>query len=169
MTIRTNLAVASTYPTHNPYPDLDFEQFPRTQFRLPHRTSNTLRPDTILILPPTLINLKITLHTHTLRRINTICAAVTGDMRLRDVVKQILPYELLCDAGVYVRSKGEWVKPGSSVKVSDVVEFGRVVRNERGEVEVRIVVGEKEREGRTGGNGRGWEREVGRVDRVRVY
>lgn len=87
-------------------------------------------------------------------------------MRLRDVVKQILPQEYLGDAHVYVKSRGEWMEPGSPVKVSDVVELGRVARNERGEVEVRIVVdgGVRRRE-----SGHGWEREVGRVDRMRVY
>jgi hypothetical protein len=159
-----------TTDTDTPYTrrgrNIDFEHFPRTQLRLPRHTSNILRSDTILILPPTLTNLKITLHTHTLQRNNTIRAAVAGDMRLRDVVKQILPHNYLCDVRVYVRSRGEWVEPGSPVKVSDIVELGRVTRNERGEVEIKIVAGERERDDR---RGHGWEREVGRVDRMRVY
>jgi hypothetical protein len=149
----------------------DFEHFPQTSLRLPSNTARDLRSSEILILPSSLTRLKLQLRDTNNTYIRTLRATIAGDMRLRDVIKQVLPSEYLGDVKSYVRTKGEWVEPGSSTKISDVVELGRFVVNERGEVEVKIVVGggrEKERDG-----GRGYEREMemGRVEvgRMRVY
>jgi hypothetical protein len=162
----------------------DFNHFPRTTLRLPKHTTHSLRPDTILILPTTLTNLKISLHAKILHQPRTIYAAVAGDMHLRDVIKQILPHEYLGDARVYMKNRGEWLEPGSLMKVSDIVDIGRFVRNERGEVEVKIVVSDGGRvDVREGKKGFSWERErrresehgwekevgVGRMERMRVY
>jgi hypothetical protein len=162
--------------TESPYSSRipDFEYFPRTSLRLPKHTSNSLRPDQILILPSTLTSLKISLHTHTPQR--TIRAAVAGDMRLRDVIKQILPQEYLHDTRVYVKSRGEWVEPENPTKVSDIVDMGRFARNDKGEVEIRIVIGGGGREKREyrwerREEGHGWEKGVGfgRMERMRLY
>jgi hypothetical protein len=88
------------------------------------------------------------------------------------VIRQVLPQELLGDVKSYVKTRGEWVEAGSPMKVSDVAVLGRFVMNERGEVEVRIDIGgssgrEKRSVGEAGGYG--WEREMGRVERMRVY
>lgn len=62
-------------------------------------------------------------------------------MRFRDVVKQIVP-ESGWSGGVraYVKMRGAWQEPGC-VLVSQIVELGRFVLNERGEVEVKIEIG----------------------------
>lgn len=149
----------------------DFEHFPRTSVRMPKHTAHSLRAEQILILPPTLTALKISLHSHGPKR--TIRAAVAGDMRLRDVVEQVLAQEYLCDARVHVKSRGEWVETGSPMKVSDIAEMGRFARNERGEVEVKIVIAIARRERREymwerREEGHGWEKGVGgrRMERM---
>ncbi|EAT83414.1 hypothetical protein HBI56_116250 [Parastagonospora nodorum] len=158
---------SDTDATHAP----DFEHFPRISVRMPKHTAHSLRADQILILPPTLTALKICLHSQGPKR--TIRAAVAGDMRLRDVVKQVLPQEYLRDARVHVKSRGEWLEPGSPMKVSDIAEMGRFARNERGEVEVRIAVENDRRERREymwerREEGHGWEKGVGgrRMERM---
>ena len=162
----------SHYPRRREDPNIELaSHFKRVQVRMPKKTAHDLRgADEILILPSSLTHLKISLHAHYDKR--TIRAAVAGDMRLRDVIKQLLPQEYLSDARAYVRSRGEWIEPGAPTKVSDVADLGRFAVNERREVEVKIVVGREREMGhaRSGGVGRhGWERERGRVDRMRVY
>jgi hypothetical protein len=101
--------------------------------------------------------------------------AVAGDMRVRDVVKQVLPKEYLGDVTSFVKTRGEWVECGAPIKVGDVVDLGRFVVDGRGEVEVRIVVGRSDggvvgRERGGGERGYGYEREmVGRMERMRVH
>ncbi|KAL5121737.1 hypothetical protein ACEQ8H_000424 [Pleosporales sp. CAS-2024a] len=166
------------YPPTHTTSFADFSPFPRTCLRLPQQTTSALRTDQILILPSHLTPLKISLHTHAPPR--AIRAAVAGDMRLRDVVKQVLPHDLLGDARVHVKSRGEWVEPGNPIMVSHVVDLGRFATNERGEVEVRIMLARRERQGERDRQGykwerrregaRGWEKEVGigRVERMRM-
>ncbi|KAH7386938.1 hypothetical protein DE146DRAFT_635711 [Phaeosphaeria sp. MPI-PUGE-AT-0046c] len=165
-TSETDVDTVTDYPFTQRNPD--FEQFPRTQLRLPGRSSRGLRTDDILILPSTLTRIKISLHDahHALRNIRV---AVAGDMRLRDVVKQVLSQDYWSDARTYVKSRGEWIEAGSPTKVGGIVDLGHVAVNERGEVEVRIVIGGNRvrvrREVR--GPSFGWER--GSVERMRVY
>ncbi|OAL02482.1 hypothetical protein IQ06DRAFT_117057 [Phaeosphaeriaceae sp. SRC1lsM3a] len=146
----------------------DFEHFRRTQLRLTDRYARALRADDILILPPALTRIKISLlEGHQLVR--NIRVAVAGDMRLRDVIKQVLAQESLSDARTYVKSRGEWTEAASPVKVSGIVDLGRFAVNEKGEVEVRIVIGgSRVRMSRdVRGPSFGWER--GSVERMRVY
>ena len=81
---------------------------------------------------------------------------VVGDMRFRDVVKQLVPEEGWNVSGgvkAYVKMRGAWQEPGC-VLVSQIVELGRFVLNERGEVEVKIDIGG----GGRGGGRQGMER-----------
>jgi hypothetical protein len=161
------------FPTRNQHRQLDFEHFPQISVRLPSKIARDLHTSEILILPSTLTRLKILLYATNNTYLRTLRAVVAGDMRLRDVIKQILPSEYWGDMKSYVKTSGEWVEPGSPTKVSDVAELGRFVVNERGQVEVRIVVGggrERERE-RDGAHGHKREMEMGRVEvgRMRVY
>ncbi|KAF2823755.1 hypothetical protein CC86DRAFT_468778 [Ophiobolus disseminans] len=164
----------SFYPTEPAFHAMS--HLKQVQIRVPKRTAQDLRGgEHILILPPNLTHLKISIHAQHARQI--VRAAVVGEMRLRDVVKQVLPGEYLQDARAYVRLRGEWIEPGAGTKISDVVELGRAAMNERGEVEIKVMIGgggrERERES---GNGRGlgrhvhgWERERGEVERMRVF
>jgi hypothetical protein len=147
----------------SPHHDPNFEQFHSMHLRVPKRTAHDLRNDEILLLPPSLTHLKISLHAHP----RTIRVAIAGDMRLRDVIKQILPQEYLHDARVYVKRRDEWIEAGSPTKVSDIAQSGQSVLNERSEVEVRLVVGGREK---GEGMGRhGWGREMGRIERMRMF
>lgn len=91
-------------------------------------------------------------------------------MRLRDVIKQVLSSEYLVDARTCVKLRGEWNEVGAPVRVGEIVGVGRYGVNERGEVEVRVVLGGGDGV-RVGGMGQGprfgWER--GSVERLRVY
>jgi hypothetical protein len=125
----------STFTPHRHNPD--FEPFKRLSLRVSPRTFQVLRPNELLIVSHSLTHLKIILHSHQ----RTIRVAVAGDMRLRDVLKQVLPHKHLHDARAYVRSQGGWVEPEAPMKVEDVVELGDFAMNEKEEVEVRIVLG----------------------------
>jgi hypothetical protein len=156
----------------------------------PASTSSTLKQNTILILPPTLTHLRIQIRTP--HSTDTLHAAVAGDISLRDVAKQLLPAREWREARVYAKLKGEWQETGALVMLSGIGELGRFGRNVAGEVEVRIVVGggggDRGRRRRTSGQrgmrgvdgmerekGRervevkGWEREMARLDRMRLY
>ena len=95
--------------------------------------------DEILLLPPLLTRLRVQMRrshgTETLR------VNVAGDMPFRDVVEQLLSESEL-NAGVqaYVKMRGAWLEPGC-VLVSHIMEQGRFVLNERGEVDVKIEIG----------------------------
>jgi hypothetical protein len=152
----------STFTPHRHNPD--FEPFKRLSLRVSPRTFQVLRPNELLIVSHSLTHLKIILHSHQ----RTIRVAVAGDMRLRDVLKQVLPHKHLHDARAYVRSQGGWVEPEAPMKVEDVVELGDFAMNEKEEVEVRIVLGCAKME-KKGGARHGWEREMGRMERMRVF
>lgn len=163
-------------------PDFDVaSHFTRTQVRLPRKTAHELRSsDEILILPPCLTHLKVSLFAqHSSRKMRV---AVAGDMRLRDVIKQLLPQEYLRDTRVYVKARDEWVEPGAQTKVGDVRDLGQFVMNERNEIEVRVIVGNNDagrERGRVGENvhmrvseglgKHGWERERAGMERMRVF
>jgi hypothetical protein len=158
-------------PTRNHYRQPDFEHFPQISLRLPSKTARDLHTSEILVLPPSLTHLKIQLYTSNNTYLRTLRVAVAGDIRLRNVIKQVLPPEYWGDVKSYVKTRGEWVEPGSPTKVSDVVELGRFVVNERGEVQVRIVVGGGRERDMDGARGYEREMEMGRVEvgRMRVY
>jgi hypothetical protein len=159
-----DLDTDSTFTPHLHDAHPDFEPFKRLSLRVSPRAFHALRPNELLIVSPVLTHLKISLHGHH----HTICVAVAGDMRLRDVVKQVLPHEHLYDARVYVKSRSEWIEPETPMKVRDVAELGEFVTNEKEEIEVRIVLGRAGMEKR-GSAGHGWEREIGRMERMRVF
>ncbi|KAH8725250.1 hypothetical protein GQ44DRAFT_772286 [Phaeosphaeriaceae sp. PMI808] len=108
-------------------------QFKRVQIRVPKRAMQELRGDEILILSSPLTHVKIFLSTPHFA--DELRAAVAGDMRLRDLVKQLLPQNEVHEARTLVKTGGGWIEPMSSTKISEVM------LNERREVEVRIVVG----------------------------
>lgn len=105
---------------------------------------------------------------------HTLHATVAGDMRFHDVVRQLVPPVHFPHVRACVRLRGEWQEPGSSWRMTKVVEQGgRYVVNERGEVEVRIEVvggGEGAMGGGHAGVRRGfraWGRETGRAWEIR--
>lgn len=125
--------------------------------------------DTVLILPQ-LTRLKIGMLVASQMRgaspeTSTLHVAVASSMRIRDVVKQILPPAYTGDVRIWVKFRGEWQEPGGGWVISDVEGMGRFARNENGECEVRVVLGAdtEVREGRVGRGGRdkavekGWE------------
>ena len=85
-------------------------------------------------------------------------------MLFRDAVKQLVPERYHGEVRAYVKMRGEWQEPGRFL-VSKIMEQGRFVSNERGELEVKIEIG-----GRGGGRGaKVWEkeRERGRTWEIR--
>jgi hypothetical protein len=151
------------------YDDSDLEpnaSFSRVSVKLPSRTASLLPDSSILILPPNVTHMRIRLNTPTSS--STLHATVAGDMSFRDVVRQLVPNSHHHgEVRAQVKLRGTWVEPGARVRVSELVEQGRFVMNEGGEVEVRIeIVG-------IGGNGegrrvKGWERETGRAWEIRT-
>jgi hypothetical protein len=101
----------------------------------------------------------------------------------------LLPAREWREARVYAKLRGEWQETGALVMLSAIGELGRFGRSIEGEVEVRIVVGggggdsgrrrrtsgqrgmrDMEREkGRERDEVKGWEREMARLDRSRLY
>lgn len=155
---------------HHFTPPPSIQDCPSRNVRLPTQSAQLLHPTEILILPPTLTHLKISLEPTSSAR-STIRAAVQPSMRLRDVVKQLVPAEHLPAARVYVKLRGEWVEAGSPLKVGEIGEMGRYVRGERegsGSVRVRVVVEQREREREVERRGFGFEM-GGRVESMRVY
>ncbi|KAF1947090.1 hypothetical protein EJ02DRAFT_462030 [Clathrospora elynae] len=152
--------------------------FKRTHIELPSPTADLLSHTrtAILILPPTLTHLLVQIRSSH-HGTETVRAAVAGDMRFRDVVKQMVPANYTGEVRAYVKLRGVWQEPGG-VRVSELVEQGRY---EIGEMEVKIEVGG--REGRGGGVGgvsmgmghgggmkrgvKAWEREMGRTWEIR--
>jgi hypothetical protein len=156
---------------HTPYyppqhPDLQpASSLKRVQVRMPRRAAEELRGDDVLILSPDLTRLRI--HIRTNHSTETVRAAVAGDMRLRDVVRQLLPNNHSSEIIVQVKLRGEWQELGTSCKISDIAELGRDVMNDRQEVEVKLVV--RSREKKTRLDVRGWEHEIGRMERMRMF
>jgi hypothetical protein len=101
----------------------------------------------------------------------TLHATVAGDMLFRDAVKQLVPERYHGEVRAYVKMRGEWLEPGRFL-VSQIMEQGRFVLNERGELEVKIEIGGRGGGGKMRGGGRGakvWEkeRESGRTWEIR--
>jgi hypothetical protein len=148
--------------------------FHRTTFKLPHQTFANLpathTSSSVFILPSTLTPLHVRISTpsstHTLR------ATVAGDMRFRDVVKQLVQPGQYAEVRACVRLHGEWMEPGSGYRINELMEQGgRHAMNERGEIELKIEVGGRGggRSGYVGGTRgfRAWERETGRAWEIR--
>ncbi|KAF2854392.1 hypothetical protein T440DRAFT_515102 [Plenodomus tracheiphilus IPT5] len=133
----------------SPYPRLSSEvhstpTFTKTTLKLPQSTASqihsTLSPSDILILPPTLTRLKVSIRSSSRSSSytstnETLRVVVAGNLRVRDVARQV------CSKGgeemqVWVRRRGEWQEVGGTVRVGDVSE-----RGEGRDVEVRIVIG----------------------------
>ncbi|EDU40451.1 hypothetical protein TUN199_10514 [Pyrenophora tritici-repentis] len=152
-------------------PDLDMDsEFRRTSIRLPRKAAEKLERDTILILPSTLTRLRVYIRSPYSGggsgTTDALHVVVAGDMRFRDVLRQLIGTRARgqAETRAFVRIKGAWVEPGVA-RVSEVVEQGRWVVDERGEVEVKIEVGGVEKEGRESGKRgiKAWERETGRA------
>ncbi|CAA9958077.1 hypothetical protein PTMSG1_01650 [Pyrenophora teres f. maculata] len=164
-------------PTPPDLLDMDSE-FRRTSIRLPRKAGEKLDRDTILILPPTLTRLRVHMRSPPYSggggsTTNALHVLVAGDMRFRDVVRQLIGARMRGQGEVraFVRMRGAWVEPGA-VRVSEVVEQGRWVVDERGEVVIKIEVGVGsgvEKEGRERGRSgmKAWERETGRAWEIR--
>ncbi|KAH7074692.1 hypothetical protein BKA63DRAFT_319519 [Paraphoma chrysanthemicola] len=140
--------------------------FKRVQIRMLKRVAEHVHEDEVLILSPDLTRLRI--QVRSAHSSESMRAAVAGDMRLRDVVKQVLSNAHGGEVLVQVKVRGEWVDISGSHMISEIVEHGRGVLNSRQEVEVRVSVGTgREKKPRT--DVRGWEHEIGRMERMRVY
>ncbi|RMZ73209.1 hypothetical protein GMOD_00009018 [Pyrenophora seminiperda CCB06] len=161
-------------------PENDFR---RTTVRLPRRMAEKMEREAVLVLPPTLTRLRVHIRSSSYGgggggTMDPLHVAVAGDMRFRDVVKQLVGArggqgQGHMEVRAFVRMRGSWVEPGAA-RVSEVVEQGRWVVDERGEVEVKIEVsggasggGGVEREGRGKRAVKAWEREVGRSWEIR--
>lgn len=140
-----------------------FHPFTPLTLRLPPTSAQSLHPSEILILPSTLTHLKISLEPTSSSR-STIRAAVPPSMRLRDVIKQMVPSEHLAMARVYVKLRGEWVEAGAPVRVGECGELGRC----RGEESVRVKVVVVEQRERVESRGFGFEM-GGRIEKMRIY
>lgn len=126
-----------------------------------------LRWNEMLILPPSITRMCIEIRCRHTQSSQTLRVAVPGDMRLREVLKQVLPKEYVRGAEALGKSRGVWQEMGSLMKVSDIVkESGR---NLVDETEMRVIIGNDGMErGRLRGM-QGWEREMGMVERMRVF
>jgi hypothetical protein len=129
--------------------DLD-SAFTRIPIKLPQQTADLLRKDEILILPPTLTRMRVQMRRN--HATEVLRATVAGDMRFRDVVKQLVPAGCTGEVRAYVKMRGAWQEPGLFL-LSQIVEQGRFVLNERGEVDVKIEFGRRGGGGRGGGDG----------------
>jgi hypothetical protein len=149
------------------HPDVDdnnnmSDAFRRQSVRLPvpAAENHRLSRDDILILPCSLTRMKVQIRScH--NGSETVRAAVVPDMRFSDVVRQFVPgSKRLEDVRAFVKLRGQWEEPGSGVRVSELVEQGRFVVNERGEVEVKIEIGGGgATRGVVAARAQGWKRE----------
>ena len=81
-------------------------------------------------------------------------------MLFRDAVEQLVPERYHGEVRAYVKMRGEWQEPGRFL-VSQIMEQGRFVSNERGELEVKIEIGVLEWSGAQAGRQREqWEKMV---------
>jgi hypothetical protein len=82
-------------------------------------------------------------------------------MQFRDVVKQLVPEMHHGEVRAYVKMRGAWQEPGL-FRLSQIMEQGRFVLNEREELNVKIEIGWRGGGGGEEGGMRGvkaWERE----------
>jgi hypothetical protein len=149
----------------------DFEHFSRTQIRLPNQTAQNLCNNDILILSPSMETIEISLHMpHYNVPSRAIRVAAAGAMRMNDVVKQVLPQEFVGIAEMYVKTRGGFAEIGPRARVNDVVELRRSDTNETKDVGVVVFVGGRMEDAKGPRNGvHGWEREMGRTERMRVF
>ena len=134
------------------------------------QVSENISRDDILILPPSLTRLRVQMKSPACAS-EILHATVAGDMLFRDAVKQLVPERYHGEVRAYVKMRGEWQEPGRFL-VSQIMEQGRFVSNERGELEVKIEIGGRGGGGKMRGGGRGakvWEkeRERGRTWEIR--
>ena len=110
-----------------------------------------LHRDTILVLPPSPTRLRLQLYTSRRAQdpVKTLRIAVAGNMRLSDVLRQVLHEEGaggVPERGM-VKWVGEWRQVGTSVRVEDIASG-------EGEVEVKVIVGRGNEEAGEWGRGR---------------
>ncbi|KAH7340021.1 hypothetical protein BKA66DRAFT_577269 [Pyrenochaeta sp. MPI-SDFR-AT-0127] len=122
--------------------------FKKVAFNIPSRAAEKLGlgKDEVLILPPGLTHLKVRMQMQ--HEGQVIRVAVAGDMRFRDIVKQLLPAHYQGEVRACVKLMGEWQEPGPSAKVSDLAEQGRFGVNEGRDMEVKIEMGSALRKSR---------------------
>ncbi|OAL51049.1 hypothetical protein IQ07DRAFT_409364 [Pyrenochaeta sp. DS3sAY3a] len=125
--------------------------------RLPEQAIEALgvRDDDVLIMPAGLIRMKV--HLRCAMGKDTLQASVAGDMRVRDVLKQVVPADYAGEVWVWFRLRGEWQKLDGGLKVSQLSGMNRRQADEKPEVEVMIEV--------AGGGGHG----VGGMMNMRSY
>ncbi|KAF2028504.1 hypothetical protein EK21DRAFT_90630 [Setomelanomma holmii] len=151
--------------------DLGFaSNLKRVQIRMPKHTADQLKNNEILILPSKLTHLRIIIRTRLSKDVMGV--AVPGDMRLSQVIDQLLPLNPLSEGcAVHIKRDGGWQEIRTMHKVSDIAdleELGHVGGMGRREAEVRITL---ESGGERGmrHERRGWEHEIARLERMRVY
>lgn len=149
---------SSYYSEPPPDPLLSFK---KVAFKMPLQTAEKagLEGDHVLILPQAPTRLRVQMQTQ--RGGGRVKVAVAGDMRFRDVVKQLLPAHYSGEVRACVKLRGEWQEPGPSMKVSDLVEQRRFGLDEAGEIEVKIDLRGGRRKGM--GVGMGMDMDVGMV------
>ena len=117
--------------------------------------------DEVLVLPPTLTRLRVSIRAPSASFPQTLRVAVAGDTRFRDLIRQLIPQAYHRETCAYIKSRGVWVEPGAGLKFSDLAEQGSSVMNERREVKVKIVIsGVRDRGQGRGAMAQAWEREM---------
>ncbi|KAF2254069.1 hypothetical protein BU26DRAFT_548385 [Trematosphaeria pertusa] len=132
-----NNPTAPTAPTAPP----TTMSFLRAPIKLPSSSPATyLSSSSEILILPTLshitVHLKISSHTAT----QTLRAAVAGNLRLREIIKQLLgPTVEQYDVRVLVKSRGSWEQPSLETRISDIKEAGYwFSRSGRGDAEIRV-------------------------------
>lgn len=125
--------------------------------RLPEQAVEALgvREDDVLIMPAGLVRMKV--HLRCAMGKDTLQASVAGDMRVRDVLKQVVPADHAAEVRAWFKLRGEWQKLDGGLKVNQLSDMNRRLADEKPDVEVRIEV--------AGGGGHG----VGGMRNMRGY
>lgn len=120
---------------HHPFVDARHPpSFRHVTLNMPTHRADALgmRNDDILILPavhPMRLKIHIRKNHHSVRTLRTLVAT---DMKLSDVVREVLPDQSHRETQVFIKWNGGWVDPGEGVSVRGLMEQG--IRD----VEVRI-------------------------------
>jgi hypothetical protein len=149
----------------------DYEHYSRTQFRLCSLPAHDLHDNEILVLSPSMETIKIAVHIPGCRSSSrAIRVAVAGHIRILDVVKKVVPKDVLYHGEIQVKTWGTLMELGPHMTVGDVAKMWRSIMKETEDVEVRVVVGGSVKDAKGPRDAvHGWEREMGRTERMRVF
>jgi hypothetical protein len=149
----------------------DFEHYTRTQTRLRSLTAQKLHDNEILVLSPSMETIKISEHMpgHSSCP-RAIRVAVARHLRILDVVKKVVPKEVLYHAEIRVKTWGSLMELGPHMTVGDVAKMWRSITKETEDVHVMVFANglRKDTKGPRDAVSE-WERETGRTERMRMF